>query len=302
VIQPPRRIAIPTAGSDGAGYWTRRELLKRGALAGIAIAGPFFHVAAVAGPELDPAKVAKLRARLKGYLILPGDREYESARRRWTGRIDRRRPAMIVRCAETSDMQRAVEFARTSELRLAVRSGGHGFWSMCEGGMVLDLSGMKGIDLDPQQARARAQMGVRVAELDQAAQSLGLTPVLGQCSLVGLGGLTLGGGEGNLLGKYGMTCDNVLAAEVVLAEGRTVRATPAQHNDLFWGVCGGGGNFGAASEIDFQLHPIRDLIAGTLEYRAERIADVLRRYRDFAPAAPDELSVTLQLDSPAMNA
>jgi FAD/FMN-containing dehydrogenase len=301
VIQPQRGMACPTLGTDGARYCTRRELLKRGAIAGIAIAVPFFYSAAVAAHELDPAKVAKLRASLKGYLISPGDSEYEAARRGWSGRIDPRRPAMIVRCAETSDIQRAIEFARTSELMLAVRSGGHGYWSMCDKGIVLDLSPMKGVDIDHQLARARVQMGVRVAELDQAAHSFGLAPVLGQCSTVGLGGLTLGGGEGNLLGKYGMTCDNVLSAEVVLSDGRTVRASGRQHNDLFWGICGGAGNFGAVTEIDYQLHPIRDVIAGTLEYRADRIADVLRRYRDFAPSAPDELSVTLQLDSPAEN-
>ena len=277
--------------------FSRRELLQKGALIGAVLIGRVFLVASRAlTADIDPVTVKKFGSSLKGCLILPGDREYESARHVWDWSVDRH-PAMIARCAEALDVRRSIEFAQTRELVVAVRSGGHGYWSTCNNGLVIDLSPMKRIDVDRNLAMARVEMGVRVAELDHATQRFGLAAAVGQCSGVGLGGLTLGGGEANLIAKYGMTCDNVRSADVVLADHRMIRADGLVNKDLLWGLCGGGGNFGAVTTFEFELHPVREVVAGTFGYPADEISNVLHSYRDFAASAPDELSATIQLDS-----
>ncbi len=238
--------------------------------------------------------IRDLAAGLHGALIRPSDPGYESARRIWNARFDRR-PGLIVRCADTADVQRTVDFVRAENVLVAVHGGGHSFagHSVCDDGLVIDLSGMKAVQVDRTQEIVHAEPGLVARELDAATQATGLAMVLGGCGSVGIGGFTLGGGEGALSGKYGLSCDNLLSANVVLADGRLVTASTDQNPDLFWALRGGGGNFGVVTSLRFRAHPITAVVAGRLVYALSEAPAVMRGYRDFARSAPDEITCGL---------
>lgn len=232
-----------------------------------------------------------LAGSLRGRVLLKSDDGYYAARAIWNGMIDKR-PTAIILCQGTADIVKAVNFAREHDLLISVRSGGHNVAgnALCDDGLVIDLSQMTGIHVDPQQRTARVQPGVTLGDLDRETQLHGLATPTGIVSETGLAGLTLGGGFGWLTRKHGFTCDNLLAAEVVTADGRVLRASEQENPDLFWGIRGGGGNFGIVTSFEFRLHPVGpDLLAGLMVYRMEDAADVLRFYRDFAADAPHEL-------------
>jgi FAD/FMN-containing dehydrogenase len=244
-------------------------------------------------------------ASFHGTLIRPSDPEYESARRIWNARFDQR-PGLIVRCADSADVKRAIDLARGENVLVAVRGGGHSFagHAICDGGLVIDLSGMKALRVDPNQGTLDAGPGVVTAQVDTATKEAGLAIVLGGCGSVGIGGFTLGGGEGALSGKYGLSCDNLLSADVVLADGRLATASADQNPDLFWALRGGGGNFGVVTSFRFRAHPVTEVVAGSLVYELSKAPAVLRAYREFAPSAPDEvtcgLTFTLVERAPAL--
>jgi FAD/FMN-containing dehydrogenase len=240
---------------------------------------------------LYPAVRQDLKAQLHGELICPKDRGYDASRKVWNGAIDRY-PALIVRCADVVDVVHAVQFAREHHLLVAVRGGGHSVSgsSVCNGGMVIDLSRMKGIWVDPVQRIAWAQAGLTLGEFVQATQAYGLATTTGTVGGTGLAGLTLGGGLGWFMGKYGLTIDNLLSVVLVTADGHVLRASASDHPDLFWSVRGGGGNFGIATAFEFQLHPIGPVLAGKVVYPRTRAREVLRFYREYTSNTPDELT------------
>jgi FAD/FMN-containing dehydrogenase len=238
-----------------------------------------------------------LAAEFSGHLLRPGDDGYEEGRRVWNGMYDRR-PALIAKCASTADVVLAVGFARERDLPIAVRSGGHGVagHAVCDGGLVVDFSSMKAIEVDPVGRTARAEAGVLWGQLDTVTQGFGLATVGGIVTHTGVAGLTLGGGIGWLMRKHGATVDNLLSAEVVTADGRVVTASADEHPELFWGLRGGGGNFGIVTAFEYRLHPVGPtVLAGPVLYPLAEAPDVLRAYRDVAGNAPDELTTILNL-------
>ena len=272
-------------------HLTRRDLLKQGAIAAAALSVPFIHHRfANAAGEIDPATTGKFGSSMKGRLIVPSDAKYNSARRVWNWRYDEH-PAMIAQCADSDDVQRSVEFARKQNLLAAIRSGGHSFagYSTCDGGLVIDLSQMKQIKIDPAKHIARAQPGILIADFDNAAAPSGLAASLGACPDVGVGGLTLGGGNGWLESVYGTACDNLTSVELVTADGELTRANASEHPDLYWAMRGAGANFGVATALEYKLYPVTTIMFGSLEYQPSQVRDVLRFLRDYAPHAPDEL-------------
>jgi FAD/FMN-containing dehydrogenase len=249
-------------------------------------------VSTATGPRIEGAVVDEFKASLRGRLLRPGDDAYDEARRLWNGMFDRR-PAMIARCAGTADVVRAVNFGREHRLPLAVRGGGHSFpgHSVCDGSLVIDLSAMKGIRVDPVARTARAEAGAKWIDFDHETQAFGLATTGGTASDTGIAGLTLGGGLGWLSSKHGLTVDNLISADVVLADGRFVTASAAQQADLFWALRGGSGNFGAVTSFEFQLHVVGPTIrGGMVAYPLRNTKEVLRFYREFDKAAPDELT------------
>jgi FAD/FMN-containing dehydrogenase len=233
-----------------------------------------------------------LKGRLQGTLIQPGDAEYDAARAVWNGMIDRR-PALIVRPASADDVVAVVNLARGSGLPLAIRGGGHNAagLAVCDDGIVIDLSSMKAVHVDPEARTVRVQGGATWGDLDAATAVHGLATTGGLISSTGVGGLTLGGGLGWLMRQYGLACDNLLSVEVVTADGRIITAGESENADLFWGLRGGGGNFGVATSFQFRLHPVRDVLAGMLVYPLDRAGEVLRLYREVMSTAPDALTV-----------
>jgi FAD/FMN-containing dehydrogenase len=232
----------------------------------------------------------KLRGRFGAEVILPDDPGYDAARALHNAMIDKR-PAVIVRCASAADVAGALEFARASRLEVAVRGGGHngpGFGCV-EGGLVIDLSPMNRVDVDADRRIVRVQGGATWAHVDGATHAHGMATPSGIISSTGVGGLTLGGGHGYLTRKYGLTIDNLLEAEVVLADGRLVTASETEHPDLFWALRGGGGNFGVVTTFTFRLHPVHTVICGPTAWPSSATADVLRWYRDFLPAQDEDL-------------
>jgi hypothetical protein len=226
---------------------------------------------------------------LRGRLIREGDPEYDAARRVWNGNVDRR-PALIARCTGIADVQCAVNFARDHGLALSVRGGGHSApgYGTNDGGLVLDMSAMKGIRVDPWKRTARAEGGVLWRELDHETQAFGLATTGGTVSNTGIAGLTLGGGIGWLSGKHGLSADNLLSADVVTADGQFRHASATENPDLFWALRGGGGNFGAVTSFEYQLHPVDTVLGGMVLYPLEQARDVLRFYREFCTTLPDE--------------
>ena len=233
---------------------------------------------------------------LRGTVIYPGDVGYDAARTVFNGMIDRR-PLAVVRCAAPSDVVRSVELARRHDLPLTVRGGGHSVAgnAVREGAVMLDLSGMKAVQVDPEARTVRAEPGLTLAEFDEATHGFGLATTLGVVSVTGIAGLTLGGGLGWLNGRYGLACDNLISADVATADGRLLRASAAENEALFWGIRGGGGNFGVVTSFEYQLHPVDRVLAGRLTYPLGAAARVLRFYDDFVSSAPDELSTAVSL-------
>jgi FAD/FMN-containing dehydrogenase len=253
--------------------------------------------------QLDDAAVAALKAQFRGALLRPGDAGYDAARSIWNGMIDKH-PALIARCTGTADVIAAVNFARTHHLLLAVRGGGHNVAgsAMCDGGPVIDLSAMRGVQVDPSTRVAHVQPGLTWGDLDHETQSFGLATPGGIVSATGVAGLTLGGGFGWLSRKYGLTADNLRSVKMVTADGRFVTASEREHPDLFWGVRGGGGNFGVVTSFEFQLHPVGPkVMAGLVFYPMEQAREVLHFYREYAASAPDELTTmaVLRMAPPA---
>ncbi|HEU5098344.1 MAG TPA: FAD-binding oxidoreductase [Roseiflexaceae bacterium] len=226
-----------------------------------------------------------------GEILLPGHPEYDSARKLWNGLIDRY-PALIVRAFSAADVASALSFARRAGLELAVRGGGHNSagYAMVDGGMVIDLSRMKKIAVDPLGLTARMEPGVTLGEFVAATTVHGLATTTGTVSGTGMAGLTLGGGIGWLMGKYGLTIDNLLSVEIVTADGQIRHASADENGDLFWAVRGGGGNFGIVTAFEYRLHPIGQVLAGMVAHPLDRAEELLRFYRDYAHAAPDELT------------
>lgn len=245
---------------------------------------------------INPTTLQNFKARLHGELISPGDEGYESARRVWNGMVDRH-PALIVRCTNVSDVIRAVQFAHSQDLSVAVRAGGHDVagHGICDDGLVIDLSLMKGIQVDPQQRIARVEPGLTSGEFLHATQQFGLAIPTGVFSSIGLSGLTLGGGIGWLSAKYGLTIDNLLVVEIVTADGSLLTASATEHPDLFWAVRGGGGNFGVVTALTFQLHPLAQVLRGGVIHPLARAREVLRFYREYTWQCPDELTVNASL-------
>ena len=240
---------------------------------------------------LNSTALEPLVSAFRGAVIREGDADYESARRLWNASIDKR-PGLIVRCSGLADVIVAVRFAREHGLLVAVRGGGHnvGGRALCDGGMVIDLSRMKGIHVDPLARRALVQPGVLLGELDRETHVFGLAVPLGVVSKTGVAGLTLGGGVGWLARKYGLTCDNVLSFQLVTVDGEVLRASADEHADLFWALRGGGGNFGVVTSFEYRLHPVSRVLGGLIIHPRERATDLLKFYRSFTTSAPDEFA------------
>ncbi|GIK39123.1 MAG: FAD-linked oxidase [Chloroflexota bacterium] len=240
--------------------------------------------------HLNTLSIPQLRAALNGRVIAPDDARYDLARTVFYGGIDRR-PAVIVRAADATDVARIISLARETGLELAVRSGGHSLagHSVSEGGIVLDLSGMRALDIDAKQRTAWVQTGLTAGEYTVAAGAYGLATGFGDTRSVGIGGITLSGGVGYLVRKHGLTIDNLLAADVVTADGQLLRADAETHPDLFWAIRGGGGNFGVATRFQFRLHELETVVGGMLMLPAT--ADIITSFVAEAEAAPDELSI-----------
>ena len=246
---------------------------------------------------IQQAALDSLRANLRGGVLAPADTGYDEVRRIHNGMFVRR-PALIARCLGTADVIDAVRFARTHDFELAVRGGGHSVAgkSVCEGGLMLDLSLMKGIHVDPESRTVRAQGGVTWGEFNRETQLHGLATTGGVVSTTGIAGLTLGGGLGWLMGKHGLAADNLISAEVVTAVGDVVRAGAEGDRDLFWGLQGGGGNFGVVSWFEYRLHPVGPMVtSGLTAHPLESARDVLRFFREVASSVPDELTLNAGL-------
>ena len=242
--------------------------------------------------KLDEAAVTALADSFRGQLIRPDDPTYDEHRKIWNGSIDRF-PALIARCAGVADVMAAVRFARDTGVVAAIRSGGHSFpgHSVCDGGLLIDLGLMKGVRVDPEARTARAQAGILLGELDRETQAFGLAVPAGIVTHTGLAGLTLGGGIGWLMRKYGLTVDQLLSVDLITADGQFVKASERENADLFWGVRGAGGNFGIVTEFEFRLNPVGPtVLAGPIFWPMEESPNVLRFYRGWITDVPEELT------------
>lgn len=240
---------------------------------------------------LEQAVIDTFRAELRGKLLTADDADYDAARRMWNAMIDKR-PALLVRCTGAADVGKAVRFAAAHDLLVSVRGGGHNVagTAVCDGGLMIDLSPMKGIRVDPVARTALAQPGLLWQEFDQETQAYGLATTGGVVGETGIAGLTLGGGVGWLVRKHGLTCDNLLAADVVTADGHLRHASPDTNQDLFWALRGGGGNFGVVTAFQYQLHAVSTILGGLVIHPRTAAHDVLRFHRDFITSAPEELT------------
>jgi FAD/FMN-containing dehydrogenase len=240
---------------------------------------------------MNPTTIQSFSSALRGKLIQPGDADYDSTRKVYNAMIDRR-PRMIARCADVADVIAAVNFAREQKLLLAVRGGGHngGGLGVCDDGLVVDLSAMRSVRVDPSTRTAQVGGGATWGDVDHATHAFGLACPSGIISTTGVGGLTLGGGIGHLTRRFGLAIDNLLEADVVLADGSFVRASEKENSDLFWGIRGGGGNFGVVTSFLFRLHPVANVIGGPTLWHLEQAPEVMRWYRDFIRKAPPELN------------
>src|SRR5215468_6068579 len=237
--------------------------------------------------------VSALRGKVRGTVALPGEDGYDAARSIWNAMIDRR-PALVVRCLGAADVINAVKLARDEKLLLAVRSGGHNIAgnAVCDGGLLIDLSPMKSVRVDPAARTARVEPGATLADFDREAQAFALATPLGINSTTGVAGLTLGGGFGWTTRKFGLTIDNLISADVVTADGKLIRASEAEHHDLFWALRGGGGNFGVVTSFEFKLHPLGpEVLSGLVAHPLEKPGELLSEFRHIAREAPDELTI-----------
>jgi len=239
---------------------------------------------------MGPNPVEELRKSVRGAVLCPGASDYDEARKIPNAMIDRR-PVMIARCAGAADVIACVRFARERDLLVSVRGGGHSVAgkSVCEGGLMIDLSSMRGIRVDPNKRTVRAQPGLKLGEFDRETQVFGLATTQGVVPTVGISGLTLGGGWGQLHGKYGLAVDNVTGADVVTADGRMLTVNATENEDLFWGIRGGSGNFGVVTSLEFRLHEVGPVFGGAVFFPAAQARDVLHFWREFAANSPDEL-------------
>jgi FAD/FMN-containing dehydrogenase len=241
---------------------------------------------------MKPSDIEGLRKQVRGEILQPSDAGYDEARSIYNALIDRR-PAVIVRPAATEDVAAVVRFAREQELPLSIRGGGHSVSgnAACEAGVMLDMSKMKGIQKDVASRTATADAGLTLGDYDKATTAQNFVSPMGIVSKTGIAGLTLGGGMGWLMGKYGLACDNLIGADVVTAEGKTVRASEEENSDLLWGLRGGGGNFGVVTKFQYRLHPLEPMLGGLLIHPVEKAPELLRFYRDVTQDLPDELIV-----------
>jgi FAD/FMN-containing dehydrogenase len=247
-------------------------------------------------PGSMPDDLTEFRASLKGDVLAPSDSEYERARLCFNQLIDRR-PAAIAHCQGADDVATALAFAQQHDLEIAVRGGGHNPAGHCvvDDGLVIDLSRMRNVEVDPEARLATSEGGATWTDLDAATQAHGLVTPGGVVGSTGVTGLTLGGGIGHLTAQYGLTCDNLIAAELVTPAGELVRATGDENPELLWGIRGGGGNFGVATRLQYRLHPLERVIGGLLEYEGDRVRDALRVFRDVDAKAGNDLSCQAQL-------
>jgi FAD/FMN-containing dehydrogenase len=244
---------------------------------------------------LDKADLQRFRGSFRGEVLQPGDASYDDARKVWNGMIDKH-PALIARCKTESDVVTTIQFASSHDLPVAVRGGGHNVagFGTCEGGIVIDLSPMKGVQVDVKARTARAEGGLIWGDLDKATQEHGLATTGGLISTTGIAGFTLGGGIGWLMRKYGLALDNLLSVKMVTADGKRLTASEKENADLFWGVRGGGGNFGVVTEFMYRLHPVGPTVfGGALFHPVQKARDLLRFYREWVPTLPDELTTMI---------
>ena len=249
-------------------------------------------------PVLGEATVQELREAVQGAILTAGDEGYEDASSVWNGAHDGRRPALIVRCTGAADVIAAIGFARSNDLTIAVRGGGHSVagFSTCDNGLVIDLSPMSSVRVDPESRRATVGGGAVWANVDHETQAHGLATTGGLVSSTGVGGFTCGGGIGWLMRRHGLACDNLVSADVVTADGRLVHASETENADLLWGLRGGGGNFGVVTQFELQLHPVGPMVyAGPIFYSADADRDLLRAFRAWAGDAPDEITALVNL-------
>ena len=240
--------------------------------------------------------IGQFRQNLRGRLITRSDSDYDEARSLYNAMIDKR-PLLIAKCVDTADIIAAVNFGREHDLLIAIRGGGHNGPGLasCDDGLVIDLSMMKGVRVDPARAIVRVEPGCTSGDVDHATHVFGLAVPFGIVASTGVAGLTLGGGTGYLTRKYGLTIDNLLEADVVLADGSFVTASKNDHPDLFWALRGGGGNFGVVTSFLFQAHPVKMVFAGPIFWDAAHAREIMRAYRDFLPKAPEELGIFVGL-------
>jgi FAD/FMN-containing dehydrogenase len=237
--------------------------------------------------------IEKLKGKVKGQIVLPDDPNYNKVREIWNAMIDRR-PAVIVQCDAADDVLHAISYARENGLELSIRGGGHNIAgsSLCDNGVLIDLSNMKTVSVDAQNRRAYVEPGATLGDFDKAAQAHGLATPMGINSTTGVAGLTLGGGFGWLTRKYGMTIDNLVSADMVTADGRKMRVSEDENAELFWAIRGGGGNFGVVTRFEFALYPVGpEILAGLLVFPLNQAKQVLQKYREFVKSAPVELNI-----------
>jgi FAD/FMN-containing dehydrogenase len=246
--------------------------------------------------ELKASVVEAFQASLRGELLYPDSAGYDEARTIHNGMIDRR-PALIARCAGVADVLTGVRFAREHELLVSVRGGGHGMpgFAVCDGGLMIDLARMTSVHVDPDHRTVRADAGVTWETFDHETQAFGLATTGGVVGSTGIAGLTLGGGHGFLMRRYGLACDNLLGMNIVTADGRWLRASATEQPELFWGLRGGGGNFGVVTSFDYQLHPLGTILAGMVIYPLAKAKAFLKLYREVTQTAPDELGSLVAL-------
>jgi FAD/FMN-containing dehydrogenase len=243
---------------------------------------------------ISQSAMTAFRTSLRGVSFAPGEPGYDAARIVFNRMIDRR-PSLIAQCTGAADVIACVSFARDNDLPIAVRGGGHSIAgkSICNDGLTIDLSGMKGIRVDPARRKVRAEPGLTIGEFDRETQAFGLATTMGVISTTGIAGLTLGGGMGWLVGKHGLACDNVIAMDVVTADGQLLHASEHDNADLFWGLRGGSGNFGIVTSFEYRLHELGPVFGGGVLYPVDQTREVLRLYRDFASSGPDELTTQM---------
>jgi FAD binding domain/Berberine and berberine like len=275
----------------------RREFMKQSVVATAAFAASpaSIYERGRESSEIDKAAIRKFASHVRGQVIAPDDPGYASACQELIGNRPQK-PGIIVRSAGSNDIADVVNFARDHELPLAIRCGGHGL-RLARGGVLIDLSGMKRIEVDVAQRVAKVQAGVKLGEFDKATCAHGLAAVLGECPSVGISGFALGGGLGRLMGQFGSLCDNLLSAEIITSDGRLVRASATENPDLFWAIRGGSGNFGIVTSFCFRLHPVGSVLAGMLQYPIANAPAILRFFREYMSTAPDSLDALIEIGS-----